>query len=76
MSNLRVSDKYRTSELSVKPGGRNVVVSYTNGTVYIYDKIKHPEAYIRSLLYRDHVIDAWVEGTRPTPESACHVSTL
>ena len=76
MNNLRVGDKYRRNTLSIKPGGTNVVVSYTNGTVYIYDKIKHPQAYINSVIRRGHVIDAWIEGSRPTPESACHVSTL
>jgi len=76
MSNLRVTDQYRRNTLSVKPGGSNVVVSYTNGTVYIYDKIKNPSAYINSVKCRGHVKDAWIEGTRPTPASANVIGTL
>ena len=76
MDNQRVSDKYRINELSIIPGGYNVVVSYTNGTVYVYDKIKRPMAYIKSVTGRSHVKDAWIEGDRPTPKSTSIIGTL
>lgn len=76
MNNLRVGDQYRRNTLSIKPGGTSVVVSYTNGTVYIYDKIKNPTAYINSVKCRPHVKDAWIEGSRPTPASASVIGTI
>ena len=49
MSDLRVSDDYRTNELSLQPGGYEVSVVYENGKRLIYDKVKRPGSYIKSI---------------------------
>lgn len=49
MSDLRVSDDYRTNELSLQPGGYEVIVVYENGKRLIYDKVKRPGSYIKSI---------------------------
>ena len=47
---IKVEDKYRTSSLSLVPGGSEVRVVYRVGKQFIYDKIKHPLLYV----YRAH----------------------
>lgn len=49
MSDLRVSDDYRTNELSLQPGGYEVIVVYENGKRLIYDKVKRPGSYVKSI---------------------------
>ena len=49
MSDLRVSDDYRTNELSLQPGGYEDIVVYENGKRLIYDKVKRPGSYIKSI---------------------------
>ena len=49
MSDLRVSDGYRTNELSLQPGGYEVTVVYENGKRFIYDKVKKPGNYVKSI---------------------------
>jgi hypothetical protein len=49
MSSLKVGDKYRTNGLSLIPGGKKVSVTYEDGTCLIYDKIKSPKKYIKSI---------------------------
>lgn len=46
---FKVGDQYRTSELSLRPGGYTVIVTYNDGRIYEYDKVKNPHAYIRKL---------------------------
>lgn len=49
MANLKISDKFRTNPLSLKPGGYEVTVVYQDGQRYIYDKVKNPGAYVRHI---------------------------
>lgn len=58
---FKVGDQYRTSELSLIPGGYTVVVTKTDGKVYEYDKIKKPYAYIRTVSARPDVVSATVK---------------
>jgi hypothetical protein len=46
---FKVGDQYRTNEMSLRPGGETVVVTYNDGRVYEYDKVKNPYAYIRKI---------------------------
>jgi hypothetical protein len=49
MSELRVGDKFRTNSLSLEPGGYEVTVAYQNGQRLVYDKVKKPGYYIKSI---------------------------
>jgi len=49
MKELKVKDEHRTNELSLRPGGSEVTVKYTDGRALTYDKIKNPERYVMSL---------------------------
>lgn len=49
MGELRVSDNYRTNNLSLQPGGYEVTVVYQNGKRFVYDKVKKPGQYIKSI---------------------------
>jgi hypothetical protein len=53
---LVVGDQFR-SELSQVPGGKNILVTYEDGTQRIYDKIKNPNAYIKKLKTDGSIID-------------------
>jgi hypothetical protein len=57
-----VGDNYRTSELSLIPGGYTVCVRQTSGKVLEYDKIKKPYAYIRAASNNPNVMDAWIKS--------------
>lgn len=52
MSTIRVSDAHRLNELSLLPGGDEVTVVYQNNKSRVYDKIKRPAQYVRTLLSR------------------------
>jgi len=58
---FKVGDAYRKNHLSLRPGGFSVFVKDWRGKVLEYDKIKNPQAYIRSLKRRDPEIQAWWE---------------
>ena len=45
-----VGDRFRTNELSLKPGGHTVTVVYSNGPNRVYQNIKNPELYVRSIV--------------------------
>ena len=47
---MKVGDNYRTNPLSHKPGGSTVRVTFKNGSVRDYDKVKHPKAFIKKIL--------------------------
>lgn len=49
MAELRVADKFRTNDLSLQPGGYEVTVVYQNGKRFVYDKVKKPGMYIKSI---------------------------
>ena len=58
---MKVKDKYRTNELSLRPGGCTVVVEFMDGRVLEYDKIKNPGAYIAAMVKRSEIKDAYVK---------------
>ena len=43
---LWIADGYRTNPLSHTPGGNDIVIQYTNGNIYAYDRVKMPSLYI------------------------------
>lgn len=47
---MKVGDEFRTNPLSHQPGGRTVRVTFKNGSVRDYDKVKHPTAFIKKIL--------------------------
>ena len=49
MKSLKVLDEFRTNPLSLKPGGSKVSVLYSDGMELIYDKVKSPASYIRTI---------------------------
>lgn len=61
MSDLRVSDDYRTNELSLQPGGYEVTVVYGNGKRFIYDKVKKPGSYVKSIALKPTINGEIVE---------------
>jgi len=58
---FKVGDEYRTSELSLIPGGYTVCVR-EEGRVLEYTNVKKPYAYIRSILKNPGVLDAWIKN--------------
>ena len=46
---MKVGDEFRTNPLSQRPGGRVVRVTFKNGSHRDYDKIKHPESFIKKI---------------------------
>lgn len=53
---MKVGDNYRTNPLSHKPGGSVVRVTFKNGNVLDYDKVKHPQAFIKKIMERGNDI--------------------
>jgi len=53
MGVTKVHDDYRTNGLSLIPGGKTVTVTYGTGYKFIYDKIKNPGMYIKSISEKD-----------------------
>jgi hypothetical protein len=53
MSVLKVGDEFRTNDLSLIPGGKTVTVIYQNGKKLIYDKVKSPGKYIKSIANKE-----------------------
>ena len=47
-----VADAYRTNRLSLTPGGSTVKIIYGDH-FRLYDKIKHPKAYIEKITKND-----------------------
>ena len=45
----KVGDKYRKNELSFEPGGEEVLVHYP-GETRIYDKVKYPSSFAKSII--------------------------
>jgi hypothetical protein len=56
-----VSDKFRTNDLSLEPGGVTVVVTYHDGRVLEYPRIKNPAAYIRTMNNNPNVKSATIK---------------
>lgn len=66
---LKVGQEFRTHNLSNSPGGVIVIVveDQQNGLGYCeyeYDRVKNPEAYIKAVLRKELVKDAYVKGTQ------------
>ena len=58
MSELRVADNFRTNSLSLEPGGYEVTVAYQNGQRLVYDKVKKPGYYIKSISSKNQEVCA------------------
>lgn len=61
MKELKVADEYRTNPLSLKPGGYTVKVIHETGKVFVYDKVKKPGAYIKSMSMEESEHGAIIE---------------
>lgn len=46
---MRVDDKFRTNPLSHQPGGHTVHVVFEDGFEQVYDKVKHPNAFVKKI---------------------------
>lgn len=57
-----VGDRFRTNELSLKPGGYTVTVVYSDGTKRVYKNVKNPKAYINSISKDLSIVQALVDG--------------
>ena len=53
---MRVGDEYRTNPLSHKAGGSIVQITFNNGSVREYDKVKYPESFIEKCFDMDNSI--------------------
>lgn len=47
---LWVSDNFRINPLSLTPGGSDVVIVFNDGSIYGYDKVKHTNSYVETIL--------------------------
>ena len=47
---MKVGDEFRTNPLSNVPGGSTVRVTFKNGSVRDYDKVKYPQSFINKIL--------------------------
>lgn len=45
----KVKDEFRKNELSLEPGGEEVLVHYP-GETRIYDKVKYPSSFAKSII--------------------------
>ena len=59
---IKVSDDYRKNELSLYPGGSEIKITYQNGKVLIYDKIKNVDLYCKKLLHNKNIIEIMVDN--------------
>lgn len=57
-----VADRFRTNDLSLKPGGFSVTVIYSDNSHRIYTKVKNPEAYVRSITKNLNIVKVLVDG--------------
>lgn len=57
-----VHERFRTNELSLKPGGYTITVVYNNHTQRVYNNVKNPTAYIRSIAKDETIVQALVDG--------------
>jgi hypothetical protein len=56
MKEIHSKDQNRTNDLSLQPGGSTVSVTYNNGTVVHYDKIKHVGKYVDKIKGKADVV--------------------
>lgn len=57
-----VHERFRTNELSLKPGGYSVTVVYSNGNQRVYNNVKNPSAYTESIVKNASVVKTLVDG--------------
>lgn len=57
-----VHERFRTNELSLRPGGYNVTVIYSDGSQRIYNNVKNPRAYINSIAKDETIVKALVDS--------------
>ena len=56
MKEIQSKDHNRINPLSVVPGGSTISVTYNNGTIIHYDKIKNVVAYVKKTSANPEVI--------------------
>jgi hypothetical protein len=58
--------KYRTNELTNKPGGVTVMVEYKSGKTISQPRVKYPTAYIKKVFHENpyNVTGAYIEGDK------------
>ena len=59
---MRVGDEFRTNQLSLKPGGSLVSVTYLSGGTKEYDKVKYPRSYVGRITDRESIVEIRVDG--------------
>lgn len=59
---MRVSDEYRKNHLSLKPGGSIVSVTFSNGSVREYDKVKFPQSYVGQIEGKENITQILVDS--------------
>lgn len=57
-----VHERFRTNELSLRPGGYTVTVIYSDGSQRIYNNVKNPKAYINSIAKDETIVKALVDS--------------
>jgi hypothetical protein len=67
MAVINVKDQFRTNPLSHQPGGYHVSVTYEDGLTLVYDKVKKPGPYVRSIEEKGHdhgrILEIKIDGT-------------
>ena len=59
---VKVSDQFRTNNLSLTPGGSVVEITYNKGKTLSFDKVKNPKKYIQSLSNYKDIVEVKVNG--------------
>jgi hypothetical protein len=57
-----VHERFRTNELSLRPGGYTVTVIYSDSSQRIYNNVKNPRAYINSIAKDETIVKALVDS--------------
>lgn len=60
---IKVSDGFRSNELSLEEGGATLRIVRTDGNVLIYDKVKSVRAYTQRALKNETVAEIWHGNT-------------
>lgn len=56
---LRVTDDFRSNDLSLEEGGETIKIIMKNGKILIYDKIKSVKSYSQKAKKRANVAEIW-----------------
>lgn len=57
-----VHERFRTNELSLRPGGYVVSVIYSDGSKRVYENVHNPKAYIRAITKDENIVQVMVDG--------------